>query len=114
MTSLTKWQVPYDQNGNLLKWASPQPYRAYGVDWRDNVPFHDKLIYQGFTRGQSAASLIWADDDGHTYPMFLSELDSLLTDFADFVESDRDTAVATVTGDWRVFKRGQNFGIGLA
>lgn len=81
-------------------------YNEDSVKWRENTPFHAVLSIQGTQRGRSAARFTWTDNDGHRYPMFM-------TDMVDTAKSGsiiRGVCVAW----WTVQKRGQNYGIRVA
>jgi hypothetical protein len=106
--------APYTK-GNLQDWV-PVEYPDAGnpryglVEWRENTPFNALLKYRSFERGHSAARTVWEDSEGHTYPMFMTDLDSLLkNEYGVVVE----TSPVSVDGQWIVSKRGQNYGIRL-
>jgi hypothetical protein len=84
-------------------WHSPK--------WRDNTPFEARLALAGMRRGRSAAYFMFTDEDGHEYPMFMSDLETLLC-------SPGGVAGGITGGQscprWVVQKRGQNYGIRLA
>ncbi|MFI6485212.1 hypothetical protein ACIBH1_45390 [Nonomuraea sp. NPDC050663] len=101
------YEAPFDAGGNLMHYAR-KPYHGQAAyyqahEWRPNEPFVATLTMASTRRGRSAAYFIWADAEGRTYPMFM-------TDVADLV---RDAVInqGTVTGQWTVRKRGENFGI---
>lgn len=125
-------RAPYDQQGNLqhypmngweytgetetrtygLAWGdrSGQTYeyqiiRDVPVDWRPNEPFQATLTLQELARGRSAAYFWWTDQDGHRYPMFMSDMVEVV--------KLATTVGGVVTDTWIVRKRGQNYGIGL-
>jgi hypothetical protein len=112
MTKNSLKDAPYDSNGNLLGYASP-----YGGDvhWEPNEPTIRTLTYHGFTRGMSSAKIHWRDEEGHNFPMFLAELDDLLSNWqvAGLQSVDHGTDALTITAQWVVRKRGQNYGIAL-
>lgn len=97
-----EYQAPFDTEGNLLH------FPGYGgsPQWRPVEPFHATMRVERTQRGRSAAYFIWTDQDGRTFPMFISDLLELLL--------DRDVASGQVTGWWAVRKRGENFGIRIA
>ena len=96
-----KGQAPWDAKGNLLSY--PQ-----GVhEWRPVSSFTTHLTLDHVTRGRSSVVFVWKDSDGHSYPMFVSDLEELIT----------KTMVAygeTLTCTWTIKKKGQNYGIALA
>lgn len=101
-------QAPYDKQGNLLHftYASPTDDND-AVDWRDNEPFEAVLTLQGAQRGRSSAYLVWADEQGCEYPMFIRDLTDLL----------RERGVrkgGKVSARWHAVKRGLNHGVALA
>jgi hypothetical protein len=98
--------VPFDEDGNLTHY--PQPAHWGGkLEWRENLPFTATLTFKEFRRGRSAAYAMWQDTKGRSYPMFLTDLESLLT-------SDRPITQASASGEWIVRKRGKNYGVGIA
>jgi hypothetical protein len=72
---------------------------------RPNVAFTATLILDSMRTGRSAKYLVWRDADGHHYPMFISDLTTMLP----LVTVRR----GVVSGTWIVRKKGQNFGIAL-
>jgi hypothetical protein len=89
------YKVPLHSRG-LYSWGSPDmPNRV----WKAT------LVFDRFVRGRSAAHAVWTSD-GKEYPMFLTHLDEVLWRC--------DILQAQVIGVWTVYKRGQNYGIGLA
>lgn len=76
-----------------------------GVVWLPCEPFRDNLTLLGFNRGRSAAYAEWQSDGGSKYPMFLKDLEHLLLTGAVVLGQ------ATHNAEWKVAKRGQNYGI---
>lgn len=105
--------APYDSDGNLMHF----PCFLYtwldgirveiGPEWRPNRPFVTQLRLVDYERGRSAAFFTWEDTDGHTYPMFLTDVMTVL------VGGNLDKGW-TEERVWEVKKRGMNYGIGLA
>lgn len=101
-------EVPY-KDGSLMSYAGSY---STGVEWRKNLPFYRTLFYKTYERGVSAARFIWKDDEGHTYPMFMTDMDALLTEGE--VRSAAFSNIrgpSRISGNWIVTKRGQNYGI---
>lgn len=108
--------APYDEQGNLLhypdRWRyEPLPGNPYrrvdACDWRENKTFHAVMTLQdGVTSGRSAKYVNWRDDQGHGFPMFVSDLVDLVVN--GYVEKGK------VDYWWMVAKRGQNYGLRLA
>ncbi|MFI6813236.1 hypothetical protein ACIBG7_12530 [Nonomuraea sp. NPDC050328] len=104
-------EAPYDQRGNLMHYPQDNhrripetgTYEVVPPDWRPITTFPATLTVTGRRRGRSAAYFMWSDQDGHEWPMFLADLDHLI--------SSATIANGVVTGTWTVGKRGQNFGI---
>lgn len=103
----SKWdnKVPFDQEGNVLSCV-----RGHGTGWgqlpppiwRDNYIFELSLAYKTGANNR----LIFEDEKGHTYPMFVSEL-------------GRSLRWAQVLGDlfearWTFRRGGQNFSLRVA
>lgn len=108
MTKNSLTHAPY-RNGNLQEFV----YRTFpgaidNGEWRPNDPFPASLFYKTWQRGRSAVRVIWEDIDGNTYPMFMKDMDTLLTNGR--IDSDQG---AVVHGEWWVVKRGANYGIAL-
>lgn len=94
--------VPFDGHGNMLHY--PESWR--NLEWKEQLPFRAALHLVDYQRGRSAAYFEWRADNGRTYPMFLKE----------FVAAVRLLELhegATEVRQWRVVKRGQNYGIAL-
>lgn len=83
------------------------PPRMIGPDWRPNLPFTATMRLHETRRGRSAAYFVWHDQDGRSFPMFI-------TDMADLVRAGTVVAGGVVAGLWMVAKRGTNYGIRLA
>lgn len=100
------YKIPFDKrNGNLLGYVSSYEERVTGVDWRDNVPFTDTLLFVTFARGRSAAHALFLRSDGTQVQMFLADLEDVLK---------RGVGpTGRVTGRWMFCKRGQNYGVCL-
>ena len=106
------YPVPF-RNGHLLHFTWNQPgetssgrYGDYATEWRENKPFKTKLTLDSMRSGRSAKYVIWVDDEGHSYPMFITDLLTLLQE---------RSVVNGVTYDneWIVRKRGKNYGLAL-
>ena len=70
--------------------------------WKPNTEVELTLHYNGYGRGRSAVTFYWIDDDGHEYPMFITDVDELLT---------QDMGTSKVHAIFTYVKRGQNYGI---
>ena len=70
--------------------------------WKPNTEVELTLHYNGYGRGRSAVTFYWLDDDGHEYPMFITDVDELLT---------QDMGTSKVHAIFTYVKRGQNYGI---
>lgn len=106
------YPVPFDKSGSLLHFTYSQPgetggrYGDWAAEWRENKPFTCKLTLDSMRSGRSAKYVIWQDDEGHSYPMFITDLLTLLQE---------RSVVNGVTYDntWIVRKRGKNYGLAL-
>ena len=70
-------------------------------------PFKDvelTLTYETYTRGRSAVTFYWRDENNVRYPMFAKEIDRLLHE---------GLLKNTIHGCWSAEKRGANYGIRL-
>lgn len=89
----------YFNSGSIMSHTSSW----YGGDeWRPNKPFECTLQYEGFSRGRSSAGFAFKDQDGHSYWMFMTDMDDLIRAGARPLE---------VRGTFEFVKRGQNYGI---
>lgn len=111
--------VPFDQDGSLLHYADerdhqwhrkaaeeygdPLPPWVENVEWRPNEPFERVLRIEGSKRGRSAAYLVWKDETGATFPMFLIDIVGLI--------QEGRTVHGIAAGWWKVSRRGLNYGI---
>lgn len=110
----TKRQLPGPERapywrGNLQEyagygWGTDEDYGTPDKEWRANDPFAATLRLYGTERGRSAMRFLWKDEDGHTFPMFA-------TDMAHLVMSKDGAAGGLAKGQWLVMKRGANYGI---
>ena len=70
--------------------------------WKPNKEVELTLHYKGFSRGRSAVTFYWVDDDGHRYPMFIKDVDELLR---------QDIGASSIHAIFTYVKRGNNYGI---
>lgn len=108
-------------NGSLQDWVSTdlsdsereQVYngqfvvtKAWNGDviWKPNEEVELTLHYKNYSRGRSAATFLWEDDNGHFYPMFLTDLDDLIK---------QNVCGSTIHAIFTYVKRGANYGIRL-
>lgn len=106
-------------NGNLQDWSATdlsdsdrtRVYNGehietsgwYGTEvWKPNKEVELTLHYDHCGRGRSSVTFYWKDDDGHSYPMFLKDLDDMLT---------QDVCRSTIHGIFTYVKRGANYGV---
>ena len=110
-TKKQDYQIPFDDEGNLMSYPS-QLYkrdedgnqRLWAPNFRTNYEFEATLTYDGYDNGiRSAHRVIWKDEEGHTYPMFISQLAHAL--------ETHGMVGTTMPGLWTVMKQGQNFSI---
>jgi hypothetical protein len=105
------YQIPFDDDGNLMSYPSRKyvrdehgNQRTWVPNLRDNYEFEATLTYAGFDNGiRSAHRVIWEDEEGHTYPMFISRLGEAL----EIHGMDGNT----MTGRWTFMKQGENFSV---
>ena len=103
-------------DGNLQEWSwnnltDSERERVYNGEevvkgsnevWKPNEEVELTLHYKGFSRGRSAVTFYWADDDGHKYPMFIKDVDELLR---------QDIGTSSIHAIFTYVKRGANYGI---
>ena len=70
--------------------------------WKPNEEIELTLHYNDYSRGRSSVTFYWVDDDGHTYPMFIKDVDELLR---------RDIGTSCIHAIFTYVKRGANYGI---
>jgi hypothetical protein len=105
------YQIPFDDDGNLMSYPSKKyprdengNVRTWVPNMRDNYEFEATLTYAGFDNGiRSAHRVIWQDEAGRTYPMFISRLGEAL--------ETHGMDGNTMTGRWTFMKQGQNYSI---
>lgn len=101
--------VPHAEDGSLFHYArTGSQHDPWGrrVTWREPAEFSAKLTLTGTERGRSAAYFMWSDEEGRTWPMFLSEMAVLA--------QSAIIAHGIAKGRWIPCKRGQNFGLRYA
>ena len=103
-------------DGNLQEWSwynltDSERERVYNGEevvkgsnevWKPNKEVELTLHYKGFSRGRSAVTFYWVDDDGHKYPMFIKDVDELLR---------QDIGASSIHAIFTYVKRGDNYGI---
>jgi hypothetical protein len=100
--------VPLDKKtGSLLDYTyTDEGEETENVTWCENFEFAATLKYTSYSRGRSAAHLLWQDESGRGFNMFLSEFNSLM-------KRQKDIVDGCVTGRWTFVKRGKNYSIRL-
>ncbi len=91
-------------NGSLQHYANGYYLGGAEIEWRDDPSFISVLYVDGMRRGRSAAYFMWRDGEGNTYPMFMKDMEDLLS--RSWVNHG-----ATNLNRWIVVKRGTNYGI---
>lgn len=105
--------------GFLYEEPTERGYRRFKYEyiegeWRENEPFRKFLTYDTWFKGRSSVRIIWKDDEGHTYPMFISDFDTLMhggkigTCFSNKGPERTGTSVFAL---WHVVKKGANYGL---
>ena len=72
--------------------------------WKPNEEVELTLHYLNYTRGRSAVTFYWEDENGHYYPMFIKDVDLLLR---------MNMGASQIHGIFTYVKRGSNYGIKL-
>ena len=94
-------KVPYDKDGNMLSWES------YDTAYRKATkPFAARMTVINFTRGRSAAGFLLEDEDERHYPMFLKDMNNIIT-------GPGVGEHGVIEGTWEIVKRSANYGIAL-
>lgn len=94
------YKIPFDANGNQLHY--PTSYLI--SEWRDNVPFTETLVFEGYSRGRSAAYLNFKRQGTDI------EVVVFMTDFVDMVPL---MVNGVLTSTFSYCKRGMNYGVKL-
>lgn len=79
-------------------------YSNSKIIWKPNEEVELTLHYDGYGRGRSAVTFYWSDSEGHTYPMFITDVDELFR---------KDVCTSNLHGIFTYVKRGANYGIKL-
>ena len=79
----------------------------FKVEWKQNFEFDSVLGVRNMERGRSAKYLMWEDEQGREYPMFI-------VDLLDLLQRGIVHEGITAPFTWTFRKRGQNYGIRLA
>lgn len=93
--------VPFDKDGNMMTYAEGSSGFYAAKEWRPAEKFSAKLTYRGCYRGRSAAVFTFVDENGHSYPFFMSGFDEIVKHMVNGV----------VSGIFQPVKRGSNYGI---
>lgn len=104
---------PVGEDGNLLRYVPPWDRRGprptdeeRGIFWKPNSVFVETLSLEHIFHGQSAANFVWRDTRDLRWPMFLADVEELMTYGSIYF--------AQTSGRWQVRKRGQNYGLAMA
>lgn len=102
--------VPFNGEGSMRGWASNKEGEdsyskipKFDVIWRKAEPFRAKLKTERSQRGRSSSVIIFKDEEGHEYQMFIKNA----------VEMLKQVTILNgeIEGIFDFAKRGQNFGI---
>ncbi len=107
---------PFDKNGNMKEYSfinlddkeRERVYQGekiidgYGNEWRPNIEIELTLHYKRYGRGRSAVTFYWADEEGHSYPMFVTDMDEILR---------LNIGCGEIHAVFTYIKRGANYGI---
>lgn len=100
------YKIPFDIDGNQQHYPENR-YRDGKIiepNFRDNEEFKDTLIYDGYSRGRSAAYFNFERKSTGT------NVTVFLTDFEDMIPVMIN---GEITGRFTYTKRGQNYGVKL-
>ena len=100
------YQIPFDDQGNQQHYPSNiyRDGKIIGPVFKDNEEFEDALIYDGYSRGRSAAYFNFERKSTGT------NVTVFLTDFEDMIPI---MVNGGITGRFTYTKRGQNYGVKL-
>ncbi len=100
-------QIPFYTEGPY-KGLAGYPDKYWPMEWRDNHVLMDRLVFDGFQRGRSAAHAVFkSTTNGDRYEMFL-------TDLEDVLRLGGIEKLGYITSYFTFVKRGMNYGIKLA
>lgn len=97
--------APFTSSGSLLHWADS----TQGI-WVPNDSFYATLRIDHMTSRYSGKYVVWKpvkETDARSFPMFIADLIDLLQR-SDYV------SYGVVSAEWKVRKRGKNYGLCLA
>lgn len=102
-----KPMVPVDQTGNMMDYApTSYDYKPPSFTWEEFLPQEMELSLEKFERGRSSVTYWWRAQNGHRYPMFLTDLEDLILNSV--IQKGR------VKGTFKAVKRGRSYGIARA
>lgn len=97
-----EYQIPFSKSGDQQHY--PDDWYG-GVVWKDNEVFEDSLVYEGYSRGRSAAYFDFTrKGTGTRVTVFLKDFEAMVPKMVRGSISSRFTFT----------KRGQNYGCKLA
>lgn len=112
-TANTLEVYPVGTDGNLIRYLPPWGRKGpgatdeeRGISWVPNTVFVETLSLEHIFHGQSAANFVWCDTKARRWPMFLTDVEELMTYGSIYF--------AQTSGRWQVRKRGQNYGLAMA
>ena len=106
-SKISKYQIPFNQSGNLCRYCETWALKDGTITMRDNFVFHDTMEIEGYGRGRSAAYFsLKSTTTNKTYDMFLTDFFALIHDCV--------VTNGIVEANWTFCKRGQNYGMRLA
>lgn len=94
------WEIPDEEETEII--YSGKPFEKHGIVWKPNEEVELTLHYDHYGRGRSAVGFIFKDDNGHQYPMFLTDMDDILK---------MGCCVTSIHAIFTYTKRGANYGI---
>jgi len=102
MVKVSKFKIPF-KDGNQLHHETDGGWRD-PVEWIDNDPFEDTLVYDSYARGRSAAYFHFIrKSTGKSVVVFMKEFDSMVSHMVN----------GEITGTFVHNKRGQNYGTAM-
>jgi hypothetical protein len=97
MAKSGNYDIPF-LDGDQQHYA--EPWHGSRINWKPNFEFTDELVYQGYSRGRSAAYFNFSRQNGKTVTMFLKDFEEAIH----FMEFGR------MKGKFTFVKRGMNYG----
>lgn len=90
-------------------WTRGEPILG---EWRENKPFYLSLTWSKFVQARAAGRAWFTGDDGISYPMFMSDLDDILSGKCEAASVGHSgLGQLLIHAQWIGVKKGSNYGM---